>query len=66
MNDEDSKTLKSAMKKSTRGKRMLNELATSYNDINDLRVTGDTNVNPVRITRSRASTHYVVPSENTK
>ena len=64
MADETTK-LASAMRKPTRGKRMLQELATSYSDINDLRVTGDTDVNSVTITRSKAPTHFVVPNENT-
>ena len=39
-----------------KARRMLKELETSYNDINDVRVTGDTAVNPVGIiTRSRAN-----------
>ena len=61
MTDEPTK-LPSAMRKSTRGKRILNELVTSYNNINNLRATGDTGINPVRTTRSKASTHYVVLS----
>ena len=41
--------------------RMVKELDTSYNNINDLRVTGDTNVNQVRITRSQSSLNMVIP-----
>ena len=53
--DHNNDSPPSAIKKSTRGKRMLRELATSYNDISDLRVTGDINVNPVRITYRESS-----------
>ena len=42
--------------------RMVSELQTSYNNINDLRVTGDTSVSKVKITRNSNSTNMVVPT----
>ena len=55
-------TTRSAVSNSIKQRRMLKELDTSYNKINDLRVTGDTSVSPMRMnTRSTSSTHFVVP-----
>ena len=46
----------------TKPRRMLRELETSYNNLNDARVTGITTVQPIRITRSQATANVMVPT----